>query len=185
MYPIDVDSDLLDGLARVESEPVGLGGTDLEGLVGLATDRDRDGLAGIGREARPEVVELVELALETERLRLGPGASEQVDELRGAGVAPSLRFVVALLALLGVEAAGDEVHNRASLRQLVECRQLLGGDERERVVWAQGDDWLESLGELAGSRGDDERIGGRRAVAVERVVEARLLEGSDVGAIER
>jgi hypothetical protein len=180
VHAVDLAAQVGERLAP-EAEDVAPRPAHREGLVGLPADRDGDRPV-VRREAGPEAVELVELTIVAERRRLGPGPAQDVDVLRGAAVALLLRQVVALAGLFGVAAAGDDVHDRAALGQLIQRGELLRADGRDRGVGAQRDDRLDPLGQLPHRARDDERVGAPGAVRQQRVVVAALFEGADVAA---
>ena len=142
-----------------------------------------------GRKPGPKFVELVVAPVVAERALLGPRLPDDADPLLGAVVPLVLGEEVALARLLGVTAARDDVHDRAPVRQLVERRELLGGDRRVDGVRPHRDDGLDALGRRGDGGGDHERVGPRAAVGHQRVVEPGILEGAgvalEVGGIQR
>ena len=98
--------------------------------VGAAAAVDRDMRLLPAADFRPGPAGAVELALVVERRRLGPGPAQQADILLGAAIAGRMVGPVAVLGLIGVAAAGDDVHRQTAVAELVERRQLAGGDRR-------------------------------------------------------
>ncbi len=78
----------------------------------------------------------VELALVVERRPFGPGPAQQGDIFLGAAIAGVMFGPVAVLGLLGVAAAGNDVHRQSAIAELVQSRQLTGGDRRRHEPWA-------------------------------------------------
>src|SRR5581483_4737953 len=72
----------------------------------------------------------VEFAVMGERLRLRPGASQQRDVFGGTAIAGGMVGPVAVLCLIRVAAAGDDVHRETAAAQLIERRELARGERR-------------------------------------------------------
>jgi hypothetical protein len=77
-----------------------------------------------------EVLDLVMRPGVVERRRSGPGFDEHIQVVVGAGVALVLVDVVAVAPLLGVVAAGDDVHRHAPVREVVQSGQRPGSQRR-------------------------------------------------------
>ena len=141
------------GAAEVQPDPRTLGGADL----------------GV------EVLDLVVPALVGERLLGGPGLLEDVQVLVGAVVALVLGQVVAVAALLGVAAAGDDVHRDPAAGELVEGGERPRGQGRRDEPRSVRDQEAEPLGVRGGVGGDLGAVGPGGAVADEHPVEPGVL----------
>ena len=82
---------------------------------------------------------------------------------------------VAVLGLVGVAAAGDDVHRQAAAAQLVERRQLAGGERRRHEARPMRQQETQPLGDRRGVRPDEEPVGRIREVADQHAVEAGAL----------
>lgn len=69
-------------------------------------------------------------AVEIEGFGAGPGALEQFDEFVAAGIALVVVEIIAVLALVGVAAAADDMHRQAPVEEVFEGRQLARGQGR-------------------------------------------------------
>ena len=87
---------------------------------------------------------------------------------------------VAVALLLGVAGAGDDVQGDAALGQVIEGRDLAGGQGRRHEARAMGDQKAQPLGVMGGVLGHQETFGRRGRVADQRQVEARLVVGLGV-----
>ncbi len=141
------------GAAEVEPDPRTLRGADL----------------GV------EVLDLVVAALVGKRLLRGPGLLEDVQVLVGAVVALVLGQVVPVAALLGVAAAGDDVHRDPAAGELVQGGERAGRQRRRDESGAVRDQEAEALGVRGGVGGDLGAVGPGRAVADEHPVEPGVL----------
>ena len=131
----------------------------------------------------------VELALMVERRRLGPGAAQQVDVFGGAAIARFVVGPVAVLGLVGVAAARDDVHRQPPAAQLVEGRQFAGGERRRDEAGPVRQQEAEPLGHRRGVRPDHESVGRIREIADQHAVEPGPLVDprglGDDGGVER
>ena len=82
-----------------------------------------------------------------ERKRLGPSAAQKRDIFGGAAIARGMVGPVAVLRLIGVAAARDDVQRQATAAQLVERRQLAGGERRRDKARAVRQQETEPLGD--------------------------------------
>ena len=110
-----------------------------------------------------------------ERLRLGPGAAQQTDIFGGAAIARGMVGPVAVLGLIRVAAARDDVHRQAAAAQLVERRQLAGGERRRDKAGTVRQQKTEPLGDRGGVRPDQEPVRRIREIADQHAVEAGPL----------
>ena len=110
-----------------------------------------------------------------ERLLLGPGAAQQADIFGGAAIACGMVGPVAVLGLIGVAAAGDDVHRETAAAQLVERRQLARGERRRDKAGAVRQQKAEPLGHRGGMRPDQEPVRRIREIADQHAVEAGPL----------
>ena len=117
----------------------------------------------------------VELAFVVERRRLGPGAAQQRDVFRGAAIAGLGVGPVAILGLIGVAAARDDVHRKPAIAELVEGRQLAGGDRRRDEPRPMRQEEPEPLGHRRRVRPDQETVGGIREIADQHPIKAGPL----------
>ena len=82
---------------------------------------------------------------------------------------------VAVLGLIGVAAAGDDVHRQTAIAQLVERRQLAGGDRRRHKPRSMRQEETQPLGDRRGMRPDQEPVRRIREIADQHAVEAGPL----------
>ena len=129
-------------------------------------------------DGRVEVLDLVVPAVVAERLVRGPGLLDDVQVLVGAGVPLVLGQVVAVAALFGVAAAGDDVHGDAAAGELVEGGEGAGGQGGRDEARAVRDEEAEPLGVRGGVGGDLGAVRLRRRVADQHPVEAGVLVGA-------
>ena len=92
-----------------EGVDVGLGRPDLDGRRRGAGEVQRDAARGHRLDRAEGALVAEELALEVEGRVLGPDAADDGHDLAGAAVAGVMGHEVALAALVGLVAAGDEV----------------------------------------------------------------------------
>jgi hypothetical protein len=110
-----------------------------------------------------------------ERRRLGPGAAQQRDVFRGAAIAGLGVGPVAVLGLIGIAAARDDVHREAAIAELVEGRQLAGGDRRRDKPGPVRQEETQPLRDRGGMRSDQEPVGRIREIPDQHTVEPRAL----------
>ena len=82
---------------------------------------------------------------------------------------------VAVLGLLDVAAAGDDVHRQTAIAQLVQSRQLAGSDRRRHEPWAVRQEETQPLGHRRGARPNQEPVWRIREIADQHAVEAGPL----------
>jgi hypothetical protein len=82
---------------------------------------------------------------------------------------------VAVLSLVGVAAAGNDVHRQTAAAQLVERRQLAGGDRRRHKAGPMRQEETQPLGYRGRMRSNQKPVGRLREVADEYAVKAGLL----------
>ena len=117
--------------------------------------------------------EAIVLAVVIEGFGLGPDAAQDVQVFVGAGIAFVMRQVVAVAALFGVVATGDDVDGEATARIVVEGCQLARGERGGDEAWAMREHEVYFAGD-AGRVGDgEERVGAGRMMRHEDAVEAR------------
>src|SRR5438874_4636278 len=117
----------------------------------------------------------VERALMIKRRRLGPNPAQERHVFCGAAIAGLGVGPVAVLGLIGVAAAGDDVHRQTATAQLIERRQLAGGDRRCDETRPMRQQKTQPLGNRGGMRPDQEPIGRIREIADQHAVEAGPL----------
>ena len=117
----------------------------------------------------------VELALVVERRRLGPGPAQQGDILSGTAIAGLMVGPVAVFGLIGVAAAGNDVHRQTAIAQLVESGQLAGGDRRRHEPRSMRQQEPQPLGHRRSVRPNQEPIRRIREIADQHAVEAGPL----------
>ncbi len=128
----------------------------------------------------------VEFALVVERRRLGPGSAQQRDIFGGAAIAGRGVGPVAVLGLVGVAAAGDDMHREAPAAELVEGRELARGERRRDETRPVRQEKPQPLGHRRGVRADQEavrrvgEIADQHPVEIGPLVDARRL-GDDLG----
>jgi hypothetical protein len=113
-----------------------------------------------------------------ERHRLDPGPAQQRDVLLGAAIAGLMVGPVAVLGLIGVAAAGDDVHRQTAVAELVQRGQLAGGDRRRHEPRSMRQQEPQPLGHRRGVRPDEEPVRRIREVADQHAVEAGPLENA-------
>src|SRR5579864_782286 len=166
-----------------------MGGERGDRRVGGAAAVDRDMRLLAAANVRIGPAGPVELARMVERRRLGPGPPQQRDILRGAAIAKIVVAPVAVLGLIGIAAAGDDVYRQTAVAQLVQGRELPGGDRRRHEPRSVREEETEALGDRGGVRPDEEPVGRIREIADEDAVEPGALVnagglGNDLG-VER
>src|SRR5439155_21554863 len=107
----------------------------------------------------------------------GPDLLQNVQVLVGATVPPVVIEIVAVLALIGIAAAGDDVQREPSARKLIESRKLAGGDRGRDKAGPMGQQYAEPLRIGRRVRGNQEAVRSVRVVADEDPVEATALVG--------
>ncbi len=65
---------------------------------------------------------------------------------------------VAVFGLIGVAATGNDVHRQTAIAQLVQSRQLAGGDRRCHEPWSMRQEETQPLGYRGGVRPDQEPV---------------------------
>lgn len=127
----------------------------------------------------------IELALEVEALVAGPHALHHLDVLGGAAIAHFLGGEVALVLLLGIAGARDDVDRDAPAGELIEGGDLARRQGRRDESRTMGDEKTQPFGVLRRVLGDQKPLGRRRGVADQRQVEPGLVvhlgEGTQVG----
>ena len=97
---------------------------DCDRRIGRAAEVDRNMRLLHWLHIRERAHEIVVLALVIDRLVCGPDAAKDFDILVGARVALVMRQEIAVLALIGVVAARDDMHREPSAAEMIERRQL-------------------------------------------------------------
>ena len=120
----------------------------------------------------------IELAGVVERLLLRPHAAQHGEVLVGAPVACVVVEPVAVLGLVGVAPAGDDVEREAAVGELVERGGLPRGQRRRDEARAVRDQVGQALGVGGGVARHHEALGGGGGVAHQHLVEARRLVGA-------
>ena len=110
-----------------------------------------------------------------EGLARGPGAAQQADIFVGAAIALVVVGPVAVLRLVGVAAAGDDVDGEPPARQLVQCRQFARGERRRDKPRAVRQQKPEPPGHRRGMRADEKPVGGVGEIADQHAVEPGAL----------
>ena len=144
--------DLLGGVGqRLAPQAVHVGFRGAHGVGGVRGPAERDHRPRLlhREHVGDEVGELVVGARVIERLALGPHPLHDLDVLAGAVVALVVAQEVALALLFVVVAAGDEVHREPAAADLVERREGLGRERRDREVRAVREQHLQRVGVAA------------------------------------
>ena len=182
--------DLLAGLGQrlaPQRVHVGVPPADPVGRVRGPAEVHRDARLLRGPDLGVVVLELVVAALVAERRVRGPGLLHDVQVLAGPVVALVLGQVVAVAALLGVTAAGDDVHRDPPARELVQGGERAGGQGRGHEPRPVRDQEAQRLGVGGGVGGHLEAVGLGRGVADQHPVEPGVLVGAgeppDVAAV--
>ena len=82
---------------------------------------------------------------------------------------------VAVFGLIGIAAAGNDVHRQSASAQLVQCRQLAGGDRRHHEPRAVRQQETQTLGHRGSVRAHQEPVGRVREIADQYAVETGPL----------
>ena len=117
-------------------------------------------------------------AVVAERLFRGPRLLHDVQVLVGAVVPFVLGEVVAVAALFGVAAAGDDVHGDAAAGELIEGGEGAGGQGRGHEARAVRDEKAEPFGVRGRVGGDLGAVRLGRRVADEHPVEPGVFVGA-------
>ncbi len=157
---------------------VGVLAGDLERRRRRAAEIHRDVRRANAANGGMGALDLVEAPGVVERPLARPLRLHHVEVLVRAGVAVVLGEEVAVLALLGVVATGDDVHGDAAAAELVERRELPRGDGGRGEAGAMRDHQAEAARERGGVGGHQHAVGRRRVEGDERAVEAGLLVGA-------
>jgi hypothetical protein len=120
-------------------------------------------------------VEPIELAVVVDRSIGRPQFAEDFQVLVGTPIPLVVVEVVAVALLLGVAAAGDDVHSEAAGAELVEGGQLAGGHRGRNEPRAVSQQYPKVFGVGEGIGGDDETVGAGRVIADQDAVEAGLF----------
>jgi hypothetical protein len=165
----------------------------------LAGDRDR----GFGRAAEVHrdmrllhalhigkaALEAVEASGVIERLAAGPDPPHHVEIFVGTRVTLVVGEEIAVLALLGVIAAGDDVNGDAPAGELVERRELARRERRRGEARPVRDHESEPLRHRRGMPGHQNTVRRGRVERHESAIEAALLVGLGdrfhIAAVER
>ena len=165
------------GLAP-QGEEVGAAAGHVQGDVGGAAEEQRQVGTLAAASLAVGVLEVVELAVVVEGFRFGPDATHHGEVFVGAAVAGVMVEPVAVLPLLQVVAAGDDVQGDAPVAELVQGGGLAGGEGRGDEAGAMGDEVAQPLGVGGGVAGDFKAVGGGGRVAGEHHIEAGRLVGA-------
>ena len=185
--PLDHRFCVGEGLAP---DHVGLGvlRADLDRGIGGAAEEDRDVRLLPGADVGVGALEAVVGAVVVDGRVRGPDLLQDLQVLVGAAVPLVVGEVVAVLRLVDVAAAGDDVECQPTSGELIEGGELAGGDGRGDEAGPVGQQDAEPLGAGGGVRGDEEAVRGVREVADEDPIEAAALVGlrevADVVVIE-
>src|SRR5205807_5649537 len=101
----------------------------------------------------------IELALVIKGCWLGPGSTQQGEVFRRAAIPSLVAGPVAVLGLIGVASAGNDVHRQTTAAQLVEGRQFAGGKRRRHKAWPVRQQKLKPFGYRRRMRPDQEPVG--------------------------
>jgi len=82
---------------------------------------------------------------------------------------------VAVFGLIGVAAAGNDVHRQPAISQLVEGRQLADGDRQGHKPWSMGQQEAQPLGYRGGVSSNQKPVGRIGEIADQHAVETGLL----------
>ena len=116
--------------------------------------------------------------MEIEGFGAGPGA-RQFDEFVAAGIALVVVEIIAVLALVGVAAAADDMHRQAPVEEVFEGRQLARGQVKRRNRGG-GQQTDPEVGQASGG-GHQESIRLVRPVADQDSIEAGLFGACESG----
>src|SRR5882724_2252971 len=175
-----LDDALADGGQRLAPQHVDvavLGPVGVRGFRGAA-EVERDVRLLDGLDLRERLGHVIELALEVEGPLLGPGPAQQDEILVGAAVTRVVVEPVAVLGLVGVAAAGDDVERHAPPGELIQRGRLARGQGGGHEAGPVGDEIAQALGVGGGVAGDEKALGGGGGVADQHLVEARALVGA-------
>ena len=169
------------GFARLAPEGVhvGLGRSHLDGRRGGPREEERDAVGSDGFDRTERVLVSEELSVVVKRCVFGPDAPDDRHLLAGAAIARVVRDEVALSALVGLVAAGDEVdaYPTAS-REVIERGRAAGHEDGLGEAGSVRDHHLEVLGAVQHRRGDGPSLGRDRPVADEHSIEAAIVVGA-------
>ena len=143
--------------------------------VGGAAEVDRQVRLLQRPHRRRGALEAVELAVVVDRAVGRPERAEDVEVLVGAAVARVVVEEVAVAPLVGVAAAGDDVHGDAPARELVERRELARRQRGRDEPGPVGEQHAEPLGVGEDVGGDEEAVRSVRVVADQHAVEPGLF----------
>ena len=107
----------------------------------------------------------------------GPDAAKDFDILVGARIAFVMRQEIAILALVGVVAARDDVNGEPPAAEMIERRQLARGQSRRHEARPVRQHQAELLRHKRRIRCDDEAIGGVGEISDQYAIEVRLFMG--------
>ncbi len=171
---------LADGGQRLAPQHVDVAVLGADGMRGFrgAAEVERDMRLLDGLDLREGLGHVIELALEVEGPLLGPGPAQQDEILVGAAIARVVVEPVAVLGLVGVAAAGDDVQRDAPPGELVQRGRLARGQRGRHEAGPVGDEIAQALGVGGGVAGHEEAIGGGGGIAHQHLVEARALVGA-------
>src|SRR5580693_7554875 len=105
-------------------------GERLDRRVGTAAAIDRDVRRLTATDFGVGAARAIKLTLMVERRRFGPATPQQRDVFGSAAIAGGGVGPVAVLGLIGIAAAGNDVHREAAVAELIEGRELAGSDRR-------------------------------------------------------
>ena len=73
-----------------------------------------------------------------DRLRGRPNLTQNVDIFCAASVAPAVIHIIAVLRLIVIPPAGNDVHGEAAAAQLIQCGELARRDSGRDEAWSMG-----------------------------------------------
>ena len=107
--------------------------------------------------------------------RLGPGVAQQREVLRGTAVPRVMVGPVAVFGLVGVAAAGDDVHRQTAITQLVQSREFAAGDRRRNEPRPMRQEEGEPFGDGGSVCADQKTVRRLRKIPDQHAVEASPL----------
>ena len=158
----------------------------LDGGIRTATSIDRDVRLLVATDVAVSPVDVVILAVVIEGPVRRPGLTEDVGVLVGASVAPGVVDVVAILCLVVVAAAGDQVNGQSSFAELVKGGHLAGSHGGRHEPGPMSQKELQTAGHRSGMGTNEEAVWSISEIADQDAIEVGLFVdpcrlGHDVG----